>query len=135
LTLKYLRPKYVDFMPKTLETGVLYISHKFRTASHLCCCGCGTKVVTPLRETEYRLGKKRGKVSLYPSIGNWNYPCQSHYWIRENQVLWAERMSLEEIQRGRAYDDFLKEAYFSNAYSPWHQAIIRMKRWIFSLLT
>ena len=115
-----MRPEYVEFIPKALEDGVIYISKEFKTASHLCCCGCGTKIVTPLRETEYTLIEQGPVVSLYPSIGNWNHPCQSHYWIREGRVVWAGRMSSAEIRRGRAHDDRLKEAYFAQfAAKPW----------------
>ncbi len=115
------RPMYVEFIPKTLEYGVLYISKKFRTASHLCCCGCGTKIVTPLRETEYALAEHAGLVSLTPSIGNWNDPCQSHYWIKDNRVVWAGPMTKAEIRQGRAYDDALKSAYFGKVAWPWWQ--------------
>lgn len=118
---QYLRPEYVEFIPRELGQGVLYISRKFGTASHLCCCGCGTKIVTPLRETEYTLTERHGSVSLHPSIGNWNHPCQAHYWIRDNQVLWARKMSPAEINRGRAYDDALKRAYFSDPAASWWQ--------------
>jgi hypothetical protein len=113
------RPVYVEFIPKVLEHGLIYISQKYRTASHLCCCGCGTKIVTPLRETEYSLVVRGGAVSLFPSIGNWNYPCQSHYWIRANRILWAEPMSREAIRTGRAHDDAAKEAYFVRLAWPW----------------
>ncbi len=113
------RPEYVEFIPKALEDGVLYISNRFGTASHRCFCGCGTKVVTPLRQTEFELISRGGKVSLYPSIGNWNYPCQSHYWIRDNQVVWAAAMSKEQIRVNRIHDDAVKEAYFSTLAAPW----------------
>lgn len=125
------RPEYVEFIPKELEDGVLYISKKFRTASHRCCCGCGTKIVTPLRETEYKLTERGDRVSLYPSIGNWSHPCQSHYWIRDNRVVWAPAMSPAEIRGGRAYDDALKEAYFAEVAWPWwRRAGSRIKHWL-----
>ena len=124
-----MRPVHVEFVPKTLENGRLYISKKFRTASHLCCCGCGTKIVTPLREAEYSLTEHGELVSLSPSIGNWNHPCQSHYWIRDNQVIWAGQMSKAEIQRGRAHDDALREVYFNMVAWPWwRRAWSRIKR-------
>lgn len=119
MRVRSVQPVHVEFIPKTLEDGVLYISKKFRTASHLCCCGCGTKIVTPLRETEYVLAELGDLVSLTPSIGNWNHPCQSHYWIRDNQVVWAGPMSKTEIRRGRAHDDALKDAYFGEVTLPW----------------
>jgi hypothetical protein len=125
-----LRPEYVDFIPSTLEDGVLYISKKFTTATHRCCCGCGTKIVTPLRETEYTLIERRGTVSLRPSIGNWNHPCQSHYLITDNRVVWAPAMTSAEIRAGRAHDDALKEAYFARVRWPWwRRAASRIKGW------
>lgn len=126
-----MRPEYVEYIPKDLEDGVLYISRKFRTASHRCCCGCGTKIVTPLRETEFKLLERGNLVSLHPSIGNWNHPCQAHYWIRDNQVIWAGSMSKEAIRMGRAHDDALKEAYFSEVTWPWWRRVAgRIKNWL-----
>jgi hypothetical protein len=108
-----MRPEYVEFITKVLEDGVLYISKQFRTASHRCCCGWGTKIVTPLRETEYRLIERGHLVSLHPSIGNWNHPCQSHYWIRENRVVWAGPKSQADIRLDFSNRDvYLTPLYF-----------------------
>lgn len=115
-----LKPQYVEFMPKTLLKGTLYISKEFEIASHLCCCGCRTKIVTPLHDTEYRLTERAGLVSLHPSIGNWNHPCQSHYWIRNNRVVWAAPMSRIEIDSGRRRDERLQDAYYAQKpLTPW----------------
>jgi Family of unknown function (DUF6527) len=97
-----IRPEYVESFPKVLEEGVIYVSRRFRTACHSCCCGCGTKIVTPIRPTEYSLSERGGLVTLHPSVGNWNYPCQSHYVIRDNQILWAGNMTRAQIKKGRA---------------------------------
>jgi hypothetical protein len=51
-------------------------------------------------------------VSLDPSIGNWSFPCQSHYWIRNNRIKWAPKWSREQIERGRTHDNYAKEGYF-----------------------
>lgn len=107
-----MRPMYVESFPRVLEDGVLYISRPFGTACHRCCCGCGTKIVTPLRPTEYRLTIVDGQVSLHPSIGNWNHPCRSHYVIRNGRVLEAGAMARDEIDAGRADDDAEKSRYF-----------------------
>lgn len=56
--LESIQPVFVEYIPRELEVGVLYISKKFKTATHLCCCGCGTKIVTPLRNTEYSLNTR-----------------------------------------------------------------------------
>ena len=71
----------VQYIPKKLEPGILYFSKKFGTATHMCPCGCDNKVVTPLGPTDWSLTIRKGKPTLYPSIGNWQIPCQSHYWI------------------------------------------------------
>ena len=81
--------KFVDSVPDTLEEGVLYVSVKFRTVIHSCCCGCGTQVVTPLSPSDWKLTFDGRSISLHPSVGNWKLPCRSHYWIKGNRVEWA----------------------------------------------
>ena len=97
-----MRPEFVETIPKDLEPGVLYISIRFTTIIHGCVCGCGNRVVTPLRPNRWRMLFDGRTVSLYPSIGNWSFPCQSHYWIRENEIVWSERWSEAKIRRVRA---------------------------------
>jgi hypothetical protein len=99
-----LSTEFVDFIPESLESGMIYISRRYSTAAHLCCCGCGLEVVTPLNPAKWRLTETEGIVSLYPSIGNWSFPCQSHYWIEGNCVVWAEAMTPETISAVRARD-------------------------------
>lgn len=43
-------------------------------------------------------------VSLDPSVGNWSFPCRSHYWIRQDRVHWAPKWSPHRISEGRAAD-------------------------------
>lgn len=93
-----IRPSFVQFIPDHLEDGVLYISERFRTCSHKCCCGCGEEVVTPLSPAEWRISCEGDLVSLWPSIGNWDYACRSHYVIQRNQVKWAAAMSARQIK-------------------------------------
>ncbi len=84
-----LTPIFVRAIPNQLEEGKVYISIDYRTAPHKCCCGCGREVVTPIGPTDWKLTYD-GTVSLYPSIGNWSYPCRSHYWVQGNRIKWAE---------------------------------------------
>ncbi len=104
MRIEAVKPQFVEYVPKVLEPGVLYISEKYKTASHLCACGCGEKVVTPLSPADWKLQIKGGKVSLHPSIGNWNYACRSHYWIRDNFIVWSTGMSKQQIARVQARD-------------------------------
>lgn len=90
---------FVEFIPKKLDPGVLYISKRFSTASHLCCCGCGLEVVTPLKPAKWKLIEHNGTISLNPSIGNWSFPCRSHYWIRSGCIIWAEQLSKKRIKQ------------------------------------
>ena len=92
-----IRHEFVEFVPERLKEGVLYVSRRYRTASHLCCCGCGLEVVTPLNDAKWRMLERGGAVWLRPSIGNWSFPCQSHYWIEGGRIRWEGGMSAEAI--------------------------------------
>lgn len=109
-----LRPEFVEFIPEVLEDGKIFISQTYATAVHKCCCGCGHKVVTPLSPTGWRLIVDGEYVSLYPSIGNWSFPCRSHYWIKRNVVHWSYQMTERAIEAGRHRDAKLNERYFDS---------------------
>jgi hypothetical protein len=94
----------VDFIPAELQERTLYISIRFATVSHLCPCRCKNKVVTPLKPSDWKLIFDGKTVSLHPSVGNWSFPCRSHYWVRNSRVQWAEDWPKERIEAGRAYD-------------------------------
>lgn len=96
--------EFVESIPEDVPEGVLFISTKFETVIHKCCCGCKTEVVTPLAPAEWRLTYDGETVSLYPSIGNWSFNCQSHYWIKKSKIIWAERFSSLEIKQVRESD-------------------------------
>lgn len=93
--------EFVEYIPELLGEGILYISIRFATAVHRCACGCGSEVVTPLSPRDWKLIFDGETVSLDPSIGNWSFHCESHYWIRRNKVIWARRWSKREIESAR----------------------------------
>jgi len=97
-------PQFVELIPSRVEEGVLYISEKYGTAIHKCCCGCGQEVVTPLSPAKWQLRRNGNAVTLYPSIGNWNFRCRSHYWIRQNRVEWAGSMTEKQIRHVKERD-------------------------------
>ncbi len=78
--------KFMEYAPDVLEEGVLYISITYKGCVHKCACGCGNKVSTPLTPKDWQLTYDGRSVSLWPSIGNWNLPCKSHYFIQKNKV-------------------------------------------------
>lgn len=104
--------KFVKNIPDTIENGVVYVSVDYSTAIHKCCCGCGSEIVTPLSPTDWKLAFDGETISLYPSIGNWSLPCQSHYWITNNEVEWAPKWTKKQIERGRIEDEQSKEKYY-----------------------
>ncbi len=110
--------EFLETIPTELKAGTLYVSITYATAAHNCCCGCGREVVTPLSPAHWQLTFDGETVSLYPSIGNWGFPCQSHYWIRRDRAVWAPRWSREEIAEGRARDRLVREAFFDGTSTP-----------------
>lgn len=104
----------VHFMPKQLEPGILYVSQEFETAAHLCACGCGTKIRTPLGPTEWSVTETPNGPSLWPSIGNWQHPCQSHYIIRRGEIIWAKKWSKSEIASGRLKEERRRQRYYAD---------------------
>ncbi len=48
---------------------------------------------------------------MSPSVGNWSFPCQSHYWIKNDRIEWAPKWSKERIERGRTEDREGRERY------------------------
>ena len=113
-----LKHEFVEYIPNDLKGGTIYVSIAFATVAHKCCCGCGNEVITPLSPTDWKLIFDGQSISLDPSIGNWNFACQSHYWIRRNRVKWARRWSQEEINAGRIHDSMEKERYFDSTKTP-----------------
>jgi len=102
--------EFVDHVPSTLRDGTVYVSIRFATAVHKCACGCGEEVVTPITPTDWQLTFDGETVSLHPSIGNWNLPCQSHYFIKRDTIQWVPLSSPAQIKAGRARDRREKNA-------------------------
>ena len=115
--------QFVNYVPERLDDGVLYVSIEYATVVHRCLCGCGEEIVTPLTPTDWELSFDGESISLVPSIGNWNLPCRSHYWIAKNRVRWAGRWSQSEIDQGRRLDRAAKTSHYgeSNTLSLTHK--------------
>ena len=109
--------RFVKNIPQELEDNVLYISMEYSTAIHKCACGCGNQVVTPFTPTDWNMTFDGEVITLYPSIGNWDFPCQSHYWIRESEIRWAPKWSRKQIEDNRAEDRLLKKKHYDKDFS------------------
>jgi uncharacterized protein DUF6527 len=103
----------VTYLPKELAPGVLYVSNEYSVAGHLCACGCGNKVITPLGPAEWSFTETKGQPSLWPSIGNWQLPCRSHYIISAGQIKWAGQWNDAQILAGRRAEELRRQAYYA----------------------
>lgn len=70
----------VEFVPRQMEFGKLYYSKEYKTANHLCPCGCGGQTPIPIKKGEWSLTVSNGKVTIMPSLLR-RTGCQSHYII------------------------------------------------------
>lgn len=102
----------VDSIPDVLLPNTLYVTTDQDVAGHLCACGCGHEVITPLSPTDWSISFGRRGANLLPSIGNWAFPCRSHYFIRDGAVDWAPNMSDKAIEQGRRRDKVRKQKYY-----------------------
>jgi hypothetical protein len=109
-----LEHRFVQYIPEQLEPGVIYISMEYATAAHSCCCGCGEQVITPFTPTDWKLTFDGETISLWPSIGNWNFRCRSHYIIRNSRVLGAEPWEDLQVEHGRRPDKKRKQKHYGN---------------------
>lgn len=120
------RVEHVDRLPAYLEEGIVYTSEEYEVAALKCACGCGHKV-TLLLGDGHEVRDFGGRADIWPSIGVWDAPCRSHFFIKNGEVLWADRWSEEAIQR--AMERQLERHIASTKKDPWYT---RVWRWLIS---
>ena len=113
-----MKHEFVEHIPDQLQAEVLYISIDFALAVHKCFCGCGNEVVTPLSPVDWSITFDGEAISLHPSVGNWNFPCRSHYWVRKGKVHWAGKFTDLEIKGVQAKDKKDKVKHFETKFTP-----------------
>ena len=92
-----LRSIFVEVMPPfdSIKDGELWISHKHRTINLRCSCRCGDLTILSLHPSRWHLHFDGKAVSLSGPTGGsvWaNSGCGSHYFIRNNAVIWLDRI-------------------------------------------
>lgn len=107
-----LEHRFVERIPRALESGVLYISMEYATAAHNCACGCGEEVMTPFTPTDWKMTFDGDSVSLWPSVGNWQLACRSHYIIEDNRVIQAGAWTQRQIAAEQRRDKVAKARYY-----------------------
>lgn len=125
--------QHVYYMPKELKPGVLYVSKEFGAAAHLCACGCGNKIRTPLGPTEWKLEETDSGPTLHPSIGNWQHACQSHYLIYRGKIIWSYKWTSEQIAAGRRNEEKRRRAYYDSLDHQWGRFLRKLWQWVKSL--
>ena len=114
----HFKHEVVGSIPEVLQPNTLYVAAEGDVAGHLCACGCGREVFTPLSPTDWSVSFDRRGASLSPSIGNWAFPCRSHYFIWNGAVVWAGDMSDRAIAQGRGRDRARKNRYYERLGAP-----------------
>lgn len=119
-----------DRFPDELEPGKFYFSEDFSSSVHLCACGCGSRVVLPIKPAGWKLTQNTTSFSISPSVGNREFACRSHYLIEGGRIVWLSSMSDREVQASRAIDKQHIEKM--HAVTFW-QRIRNVLRWILNL--
>lgn len=106
-----------DCLPELPEPGKFYYSEEFRTSLHLCACGCGNRVVLPIKPAGWTMRKGRNGISIFPSVGNREFDCRSHYFILDGRVDWLLALSAAAVEESRANDQrHMKQVYKTSAW-------------------
>jgi hypothetical protein len=75
----------------------LYIvgkSGRYKWAIFSCPCGCGGQIdvcLMPSAMPRWDLSLRNGRASLSPSIWVSQERCGSHFWVRQNRVIWCKK--------------------------------------------
>ncbi len=107
-----MKHKFVEYIPSEIEEDVLYISIEYDVAKHKCPCGCGDDIVTTLSPARWKLIYDGETISLSPSIGNWTHTCKSHYFITNDKVVWAGKLTQNQINNVIRNDEETLQKHF-----------------------
>ena len=123
---------HVEYLPKELDKGILYVSMEYNVAGHVCPCGCGSKVITPLGQGEWNFTETQGLPTLYPSIGNWQLPCRTHYWITEGEIEWSYQWTDAQIEEGRKMEERQRKRQYGKRKSRVREILVHLFPWLFN---
>ena len=95
-----IKPVLVMELPKSvndMKHGILYLKHNeddTYESFHLCPCGCGEPVYLQYGGKGWNItlsinGRELKSVTISPSVGCFDFPCKSHYFIRNNKIVWV----------------------------------------------
>lgn len=112
MKITFYKYKFVQYIPEKIEDGIIYISIEFNTMSHKCACGCGNEVITPISPGGWSFVYDGKTISINPSIGNFSFPCKSHYFINKSNVVWARNYNDKQIEKARNIDERQRRTFY-----------------------
>lgn len=85
-------PSYEDMLQDVIYVYYYDIDHG--VSIHKCMCGCGEQTVMPFIKKGLNINSNKvwvlnfinDKIDFEGSVGNYSYPCKSHYMIQKGQV-------------------------------------------------
>ena len=78
--------------------------------------------MVPIKPAGWSLDIVDGKPTVCPSVGNREFECRSHYYIRGGEVVWLRKMSDLDRDFSRAADI----AHRARVYRiPWWRRVLR----------
>ncbi len=86
--IKQFKTLYVDTLPlkKDMEEGIVYVSERTWQSSHLCACGCGDEILTPLVRGGWKhVVNEKDEITLFPSVTSES--CDSTYSINQGYAI------------------------------------------------
>jgi hypothetical protein len=110
--MEILKHRFVEAIPDNIEPGIIYISGSRRTPCHLCVCGCGHEMTTPISPTDWQVKFDGESVSLSPSIVLWEFKCKSHYWIIKSRIRHSGQWNERQVQQGREREKQRKSDFY-----------------------
>lgn len=113
--------------PDELKLGEFYYSEDFRSSVHLCACGCGSRVVLPIKPAGWQLAGNMSSFTITPSVGNREFACRSHYLIEGGSVIWLSAMSDRDVLASRSRDE--RHIERMHAITFW-QRVRNILRWL-----
>lgn len=119
--------KKVEKTPKELEEGVVYLNVEYELATLKCACGCGHKVVL-LYPDGHSVIDDGGYATIYPSVGVWDAPCRSHFFVTQGQVEWCNSWSDEKIKH---FMNAQRTRHDQEGRQPWWVRMVNLIRGFF----
>jgi hypothetical protein len=128
--MKY-RYQKVDRTPATLVDGVVYHNEDFELAALSCACGCGHRI-TLLVPDSHQVFDHGGFATVRPSIGVFDAPCLSHFFVTAGDVEWLDAFS-QPSAAAIMQRQIARHVGFETKRATWFQRLVQRVRKLLGL--